>query len=222
MELSRASAEFAILRPYEDEAVDVTTSTSIPRLPPQRPSSQRVAPCQWHCDVRSAQQGRQDVHEMPGPVGSHVVMNHALQCPLEALHHSTFAVIILSGEEEYVSGLEQSLDSATCISVPLSLCTASGDPSCMSSRMACMAPAVSVPRLLVRGGAQAYLENTSMQQKRYPVPSLASRYSLQSTRSNCSCSLGQTRWSAVGGSSSAPAGAACNFPGRPGLFQWPY
>ena len=33
---------------------------------------------------------------------------------------------------------------------------------------------------------------------------------------------GQTRWSAVGGSGSAPAGAACNFPLLPGLFQWPY
>ena len=46
-------------------------------------------------------------------------------------------------------------------------------------------------RLLVKGGALAYLENMSMQQKLYLVPSLATRYSLQSTRLHCSCSPGQ-------------------------------
>ena len=47
---------------------------------------------------------------MPGPVGHHVAMNYALQRPLEAFHHNTFDVIILAGEEVYVSGLEQSLE----------------------------------------------------------------------------------------------------------------
>ena len=47
---------------------------------------------------------------MPGPVGHHVAMNHALQRPLEELHHGTFDVIILAGEEVYVSGLEQWLE----------------------------------------------------------------------------------------------------------------
>ena len=47
---------------------------------------------------------------MPGPAGRHVAMNHALQRPLELLHHGTFDVIILAGEEVYVSGLEQSLE----------------------------------------------------------------------------------------------------------------
>ena len=135
------------------------------------------------------QQGRQDVHKTPGPVGRHVAMNHALQRPLEAFYHGTFDVIILAGEEVYVSGLEQSLE-GRCMhfSALIALHSHIDGPSCISSRMACMAPAVSVPRLLVRGHAQAYLENTSMQQKRYLVPSLASRYSLQSTRWHCSCS----------------------------------
>ena len=62
------------------------------------------------CGVISAQQGQQDVHEPPGPVGHHVAMNHAPQRPLEALHHDTFDVIILAGEEVYVSGLEQSME----------------------------------------------------------------------------------------------------------------
>ena len=142
------------------------------------------------CGVISAQQGRQDVHEMSGPVGRHVAMNHALQCPLGLVHRGTFDVIILAGEEVYVSGFSSFWKGAACISVPLSLCTASGGSSCMSSRIVCMAPAISVLRLLVRGHAQAYFENTPKQQKRYLVPSLTSRYSLQSTRLHCSYSLG--------------------------------
>ena len=62
------------------------------------------------CGVISAQQGLQNVHKTPGPVGRHVAIYHALQRPLEALHHGTFDVIILAGEEVYVSGLEQSLE----------------------------------------------------------------------------------------------------------------
>ena len=119
--------------------------------------------------VISAQQGQQDVHETPGPVGHHVAMNHALQLPLEALHHGTFDVMILADEEVMSLGLSSHWKGAARILVPLSLCTASGGLSCMSFRMVCMAPAISEPRLLVSGRAQAYLENTSMQQKRYLV-----------------------------------------------------
>ena len=77
---------------------------------------------------------------------------------------------------------------AVCIPVPLSLSTTSGGVSSISSRMACMPAAISPPYLLVWRHLQAYLEITSMQQKRYLVLSLASRYSLQSIRLHCSCS----------------------------------
>ena len=134
------------------------------------------------CGVISAQQGWQNVHETPGPVGRHVAMNHALQRPLEALHHGTLMSSFSLVKKCMSLDLSSRLKRAAHILVPLSLCTASGGLSCISSRMACMAPAVSVPHLLVRGPAQAYLENTSMQQKRYLVLSLASQYSLQSIR----------------------------------------
>ena len=86
--------------------VDVAASTGVPILAPRWPSSRRGV----MCGVISAQQGCQNVHKTPGPVGHHVVMYHALQRPLEVLHHGTFDVIILTGEEVYVSGLEQSLE----------------------------------------------------------------------------------------------------------------
>ena len=92
--------------------VDVAMSTGVPILAPQWPSSQHVAPCQWHgvCGVIGAHQGWQDVHKMSGPAGRHVAMNHALQHPSEALFHGKFDVIILAGDEVYVPGLEQSLE----------------------------------------------------------------------------------------------------------------
>ena len=60
------------------------------------------------CGVISEQQGWQDIHIKPGPDGRHVAMNHILQRPLEVLHHGTFDVIILAGEEVCVFG--QSLE----------------------------------------------------------------------------------------------------------------
>ena len=62
------------------------------------------------CGVIGVQQGRQDAHKMPRPVGCHVVMNHALQCLLETFNHGAFDVIILTGDEVYVPGLEKPLE----------------------------------------------------------------------------------------------------------------
>ena len=72
------------------------------------------------------------------------------------------------------------------IVVPLSYCMINRGSYSIASRMACMAAATSAPYLLVRGCTQAHFDTTSMQQKRYLVPSLATRYLLQSTRSHCS------------------------------------
>ena len=44
------------------------------------------------------------------PDGCHVGMNHALQPPLEAFHHGTSDVIVLTGEEVNVTGPVQLLD----------------------------------------------------------------------------------------------------------------
>ena len=72
------------------------------------------------------------------------------------------------------------------IVVPLSYCMINRGSYSIASRMACMAAATSAPCLLVRGCTQAHFDTTSVQQKRYLVPSLATRYLLQSTRSHCS------------------------------------
>ena len=49
--------------------------------------------------IVGVQQGQQYMHEMLHPVGHHVVMHHALQGLLEAFHHGTFDVAILTDEE---------------------------------------------------------------------------------------------------------------------------
>ena len=201
--------------------VDIAASTGIPILAPRWPSSRRAAPCQWHCDLWSYKCAT-------GPSGR---PRNAWSCWSSCGDESCHSVSFASAPPWHIwchhSRWWRSLylcscwKGAACIPVPLSLCTASGGLSCMSFRMVCMVPGISVPHLLVRGRAQAYLENMSMQQKRYLVPSVASQYSLQSTSSHCSCSP-QAWWSVFGGSGRAPAGTACNFPLLPGLFQWPY
>ena len=60
--------------------------------------------------IVGVQQGQQYMHEMLCPVGHHVVMHHDLQGLLEAFHHGTFDVAILTGEEMNDPRLGQSLE----------------------------------------------------------------------------------------------------------------
>ena len=61
--------------------------------------------------IVGVQQGQQYMHEMLRPVGHHVVMHLALQGMLEAFHHGTFDVAILTGEEMNDPRIGQSLES---------------------------------------------------------------------------------------------------------------
>ena len=109
---------------------------------------------------------------------------------------------------------------AAHISVPFSLSTASGGSSFFSSRMTCMAAAVLAPccwsEVVPRRTWRICLCN-----RKYS----GCRLCLLGTRCGppghtAAVLLARTRWSSVGGSSSAQGGTVCNFPQQPRLSRW--
>ena len=121
------------------------------------------------CGVVGAQHGWQDIHETLHAVGCHLTMNHGLQGPLEAFHYRAFDVIFSLVNKCMSLYFSSRWKGTARVMVSLLVCMTSSGWSSISSRMAYMAAAISVPHWLIRGHGQAYLENMSVQQKRYLV-----------------------------------------------------